>query len=148
MSGSCWLDGGQNAYTVNTKAKESQQFKLELHWIFFLSFLLIEQRNPTLLINSLQAPISRRWAKSSLPLNTLSTGEEKANSGKVQDWRQRKPHVRNSFLITGICWLHHIKKESNSDSFLCVTPVSAADFLSVCVCSYTLTTSIIWHLLY
>lgn len=49
----------------------------------------------------LRAPKSGSFAKSSLTLNIHITGEEKANSGKVQDWRQREPHVRNSFLITG-----------------------------------------------
>lgn len=57
----------------------------------------------------LLAPKSGRFAKSSLTLNIHSSGEEKANSGKVQDWRQSEPHVRNSFLITGNALAHCIK---------------------------------------
>lgn len=55
------------------------------------------------------APKSGSYAKSSLTLNIHSGGAEKANSGKVQDWRQREPHVRNSFLITGNALAHCIK---------------------------------------
>lgn len=54
----------------------------------------------------LLAPKSGSFAKSSLMLNIHSSGVEKANSGKVQDWRQSEPHVRNSFLITGNALAH------------------------------------------
>lgn len=64
----------------------------------------------------LLAPKSGSFAKSSPTLNIHSTGEEKANSGKVQDWRQTEPHVRNSFLITGNALAHCIKKCSGSYS--------------------------------
>lgn len=77
---------------------------------------LNKQRNPTLPPKPLLAPKSRSFAKSSLTLNIHSAGEEKANSGKVQDWRQREPHVRNSFLITGNVLAYCIKKCSGSYS--------------------------------
>lgn len=57
----------------------------------------------------LLAPKSGSFAKGSLTLNIHSSGVEKANSGKVQDWRQSEPHVRNSFLITGNALAHCIK---------------------------------------
>lgn len=82
----------------------------EVTMLILLCFLN-KQRHPTLHPKPGLAPKSWSFAKSSLTLNIHSAGEEKANSGKVQDWRQREPHVRNSFLITGNALAYCVKKK-------------------------------------
>ena len=97
--------------SIHIHTVQNHRLSKHLNWGYHAHPCLLfkQAKKPLLSHKHLLAPKSGRFAKSSLMLNIQSRREEKADSGKVQDWRQSEPHVKNSFLITGNAVAHCVE---------------------------------------